>query len=97
MSWNFAFGGGTLHVGYSRLYPASLTFTAALTKRGKGRETEDITLQQQPRLNGVCMTPLPARWPRRGMAAYTVEMCRQDRSRVGVGCLFDECQFAVDV
>jgi len=24
---------------------------------------------------------------------YTVEICRQDRSRVGVRCLFDECQF----
>jgi len=43
-------------------------FTAALTKQWMGRETEAAAAAQ------TCAIPLPARWPGRGMAAYTVDV-----------------------
>ena len=44
----------TLHVGYSRLYPASLTFTAALTKREGGEKQKILLYSSSSRGSMVC-------------------------------------------
>jgi len=46
-----------------------MTFRPTATyKRWRGRETEAASAAQR------CVIPLPARWPGRGMAAYTVDV-----------------------
>ena len=59
--------GGTLHVGYSRLQQASLTFTAALTKRGRaGVEKRKTLLYSSSRGSMVCdstASEMAVAWP----------------------------------